>query len=75
MNKEIKKRFINKYYDDYEAEEFTVAQAAGQIERDIQVAIERHYLLNMVRNDISTHLGPTGDRFDRNKHTHKFANL
>ena len=80
MNKIQIKRIkagANLAYDQFESEKYTVGQAARTAERWLASAEtdDAQYEAKAFRNDISTHMGKITDTFDRNKHTHHFANL
>ena len=70
----IKKR-ISEIYDQLEGGGMTMREATRAIEDAIAAVKSAGRFLNLLRNDMSTRMGPINETFDRQKHTHKFANL
>ncbi len=75
LQKKAVKDFANKAYSQFENDEISLELAARKVELWILEADSNLVTLNALRNDISTHMGKITDTFDRNKHTHRFANL
>jgi hypothetical protein len=75
LNRDEFKLFAAHKYDEFEARGVSVELAAKEIESEIEKKEAGLHKLHMLRNDISTHMGAISDSFDRNKHTHNFANI
>lgn len=69
------KAYATRKYEHFESNGMTIGQAIDWIEDVIQSTKESIPFLQATRNDMSTHLGAPDDLFDRNKHTHNFANI
>ena len=74
LKKDIKD-YANRAYDQFESEKITVTMAARSAEERLALAELEVDKCRALRIDISTHMGKITDTFDRNKHTHRFANL
>ena len=69
------KELANSLYDEFEKQGLTAEQVIHHVEQLLFAAEKTAFNYHLLRCDISTHLGPITDRFNRNKHTHKFANF
>lgn len=75
MTKKEFSAFVNREYDSYEQKGLTVKQVALDVERRLRDAeLTVVAPLRGLRNDISTHMGKRGARFDRKLHTHGCGN-
>jgi len=79
MTKKEFQKFLNREYDIYRSNKFTLGQVARNIEHRIQRAKNTVELLNMFRNDVSAHVtsgteSRLDETFDQEKHTHNCAN-
>lgn len=73
LDEQIHRRFYDKYYDAFEINDMTVAEAARELESLKNEAARKVTILNIVRNDVSTHAGLPHEKFTRWKHSHLYS--
>ncbi len=73
MNKARFQLLANKTYEAFEDMGATVEQVAQSIEQQLADAKEQVKFFTALRNDVSTHMGPITDKFNRERHMHRFA--